>query len=103
MVSVKVGPWSDRMYLELGVMSSCWAVFFHAVLAGGMELLSVQVNVTLVPSRALTNGCPSGYGDSERKRVIPMVVVSLGQLDMTMTRCGWVKVPSHCLSNLVKW
>ena len=64
MVSLKTGPSSVRTYLDPGTMASCWSPFLHVVLAGGMETSSVQVRVTLVPSRPVTRGSPLGYGGS---------------------------------------
>lgn len=62
MVSWKFGPAPDSVYLGPTLMSSCCRSFFQVVLAGGMEVVSLQDRVTLVPSEAVTSGAPWGNG-----------------------------------------
>lgn len=62
MVSWNSGPSPDKVYFGPRVMSSCIRPFFQVVLAGGMEVVSLQVKVTLVPSGAVTSGSPWGNG-----------------------------------------
>lgn len=56
------------MYFEPVIISSCWRPLLQVVLAGGVDVSSLQDKVTLVPSRAVASGSPTGYGDSGNQK-----------------------------------
>lgn len=68
MVSLKTGPSKDRMYFDPDSMLSSCNPFLHVVIAGGLDVVSVHVSVTLLASRVETIGSPSGKGSSDRVR-----------------------------------